>query len=246
MNSIKQALYASSAIIAILVLAGCAANAPLETHGGAVRGGALAEAEGTGSASPERDEPLVALAARSQAPRAAVIATVDLSAVLEGLLQRSAADVAFQTLRGKNQAEEQTRRSEIEALKVQLADAVEPAARQQLEEQLALDMIELEFWSDLKNDELDIEWTLGRRDLYRSIQKAVKKMAEMQGYDLVIIDDSKQEFSVTGDASLPRRQIQLLQQMSSRRLLYASPAVDITKDLIAAMNNAYTIGTKAP
>ena len=246
MNSIRQGLYASSTILAILVLAGCAANAPLATHGGAASGGSLAEAEGTGSASAQRDEPLVALGVRSQTPRAAVIATVDLSAVLEGLQQRSAADVAFRTLRDNRQAEEQTRNSEIAALKAQLADAVEPAARQQIEEQIALDAIELEFWLDFKNDELDIEWSLGRRDLYRSIQKAVKKMAEMQGYDLVIIDDSKQEFSVTGDASLPRRQIQLLQQMSSRRLLYASPAVDITKDLIAAMNNAYTIGTKAP
>ncbi len=106
-------------------------------------------------------------------------------------------------------------------------------------------MIEKELWLRFKKNELDVEWALGRQDLYRSIQKAVKKMAEMQGYDLVIIDDSKQGFSVTGDANIPRR-VQLLQQMRMRRLLHASPALDITNDLIAAMNNAYTTGTKAP
>ncbi|MHC4448066.1 MAG: OmpH/Skp family outer membrane protein [Planctomycetota bacterium] len=186
-----------------------------------------------------------ALAARPQAPRAAVIATVDLAALLEGLQQRSAADAAFQTLRDKTMAERQTRESEIAALKAQFADAVEPAARQQLEEEIALDTIELQFWEGLKSNELDVEWSLGRRDLYRNIQKAAKKMAEMQGYDLVIIDDSKQEFAVMGDANVPRR-AQLLQQMRMRRLLHASPALDITNDLIAAMNNAYTTGTQAP
>ncbi len=245
MNSIKQVLYAYSAILALLVFTGCAANVPLATPGGAARGGSLAEAQRTGSASAQRDEPLVALAARAQAPQSAIIATVDLSAVLEGLQQRSAADVSFQTLRASTQAERQTRESEIAALKAQLADAVEPAVRQQLEEQIALDTIENEFWLRFKKNELDVEWSLGRQDLYRSIQKAVKKMAEMQGYDLVIIDDSKQEFSVTGDATAPR-QVQLLQQMRMRRLLHASPALDITNDLIAAMNNAYTTGTKAP
>ncbi len=245
MNSIKQGLYAYSAILAILVLSGCAANAPLATHGEDARGGSLAEADGRGSASAQRDEPLVALAARGQTPQSAVIATVDLSAVLEGLQQRAAADVVFETLRASTQAERQTRESRIAALKAQLADAVEPAARQQLEEQIALDTIENEFWLRFKKNELDVEWSLGRQDLYRSIQKAVKKMAEMQGYDLVIIDDSKQEFSVTGDSTVPR-QIQLLQQMRMRRLLHASPAIDITNDLIAAMNNAYTTGTKAP
>ncbi len=245
MNSIKQGLYAYSAILALLVLPGCAANAPLATHGGAARGGSLAQAQGTGSASAQRDEPLVALAARAQTPQSAVIATVDLSAVLEGLQQRAAADVAFQTLRNSTQADRQTRESKIAALKAQLADAVDPATQQQLEEQIALDMIEIELWLRFKKNELDVEWSLGRQDLYRSIQKAVKKMAEMQGYDLVILDDSKQEFAVTGDATVPRR-LQLLQQMRMRRLLHASPALDITNDLIAAMNNAYTTGTKAP
>ena len=245
MNSIKQGLYAYSAILALLVFTGCATNAPLATHVGDASGGSLAEAQRAGAASAQRDEPLVALAARAQTPQSVVIATVDLSAVLEGLQQRAAADVAFQTLRARTQAERQTRESEIAALKAQLADAVEPAARQQLEEQIALATIERDFWLDFKENELDVEWSLGRQDLYRSIQKAVKKMAEMQGYDLVIIDDSKEEFSVTGGASV-RRQVQLLQQMRMRRLLHASPALDITNDLIAAMNNAYTTSTKAP
>ncbi len=245
MHRINQGLYAYSAIVALMLFTGCAANAPLATHGEDARGGSLAEADGRGSASAQRDEPLVALTARAQTPQSAVIATVDLSAVLEGLQQRAAADVAFQTLRDSTLAEQRTRESEIAALKAQLADAVEPAARQQLEEQIALATIEGEFWLDFKENELDVEWSLGRQDLYRSIQKAVKKMAEMQGYDLVIIDDSKQGFSVTGDANIPRR-VQLLQQMRMRRLLHASPALDITNDLIAAMNNAYTTGTKAP
>jgi Skp family chaperone for outer membrane proteins len=40
------------------------------------------------------------------------------------------------------------------------------------------------------------------------------------------------------DAQMPR-ETQVRQQISTRRVLYASPSIDITEQLIIRMNNAY-------
>ena len=66
-------------------------------------------------------------------------------------------------------------------------------------------------------------------------------MAESEGYDLVIVDDSKAPFTENPDARVSREG-HILQQIAVRRIMYANPMIDITQDLIVRMNNANNAG----
>ncbi len=57
-------------------------------------------------------------------------------------------------------------------------------------------------------------------------------LAEQEGYALVVVDDSIVDFQSGTEADMMR-------QISARRMLYASPRVDITDALIMQMNNAF-------
>ena len=77
--------------------------------------------------------------------------------------------------------------------------------------------------------------------LYRSISEAIKLMAESEGYDIVIVDDSAAGFSLNPN-SRASRESQILQQIAARRVMYTNPITDITQDLIVRMNNVHNAG----
>ena len=66
-------------------------------------------------------------------------------------------------------------------------------------------------------------------------------MAPIEGFNIVLLDDSAQELRVNSESKLPL-EAQVLQQMTSRRVLFADKSVDITDDLVLRMNNAYQAG----
>ena len=92
--------------------------------------------------------------------------------------------------------------------------------------------------AQVKADELDIEQSVVFQDIYQNIQKAITDLAVAEGYDLVLIDDSHDEVGFNPQSQTPRF-VQLRQQYASRRIMYANPAIDITNDVIARMNNAF-------
>lgn len=175
------------------------------------------------------------------APRpsqATTIATVDLTAVLEGLTQRADADLTLRQMAEESRTESDRRAGEIEALRAQFRDTVVPATRQDLEERLALAAIEYGAWVRLTNQKTDVEQSLVLQDLYRAIKVAAAEMALAEGYDLVIVDDSVRQLRLSLDSPLSREE-QIRHQIGSRRLLFADPELNVTDDLIARMNRAY-------
>ena len=70
------------------------------------------------------------------------------------------------------------------------------------------------------------------------ITQAVQELAEIEGIDIVLINDAGQQVQTIADSQVAR-ELQVRQQISSRRIIYASPGVDITEQLIVRMNNAY-------
>ncbi len=68
-----------------------------------------------------------------------------------------------------------------------------------------------------------------RADIFREITDSAAKYAENNGIDYI----------VTNDATIPLQQgndIQIVQQLALRRVVYANPALDITTELIAWIN----------
>ncbi|MCA9296905.1 MAG: hypothetical protein KC983_10310, partial [Phycisphaerales bacterium] len=107
--------------------------------------------------------------------------------------------------------------------------------------QIALKSREMKDWVEFRRAELDLEKALMIEGLYRAVRSASAEMAQAQGYDIVMIDDSEREFQVTPDSRVPR-EAQVRTQLFDRRLLYTADIVDATDDLVERMNNAFNAG----
>ena len=70
------------------------------------------------------------------------------------------------------------------------------------------------------------------------LEKLIAELADIEGIDLVLINDGDSEFSVAGGLQISRQE-QLREQISLRRILYRSQSIDISDDLIIRMNNEY-------
>jgi hypothetical protein len=66
-------------------------------------------------------------------------------------------------------------------------------------------------------------------------------MAEAEGYDMVVLNDSSDDVPFDREVRVPA-QIQILQQITNRKILYLKPTIDVTDDLIVRMNNEFRAG----
>jgi Skp family chaperone for outer membrane proteins len=182
-------------------------------------------------------------ASRGATATPTTVVTIDLPMVFEGLDQRAALETDLAAMRESMRAEETRRQTELDEMQAQWEDIPETdlAARQRMNEEVTLKALEFNAWRAFASEQLDIEKSILLRDLDRNVQAAIKELSELNGYDLVINDDSGQPLAVDSQAKVPR-EIQVRQQMLARRLLYVNPSVDITDELVERMNNAFAAG----
>ena len=83
-----------------------------------------------------------------------------------------------------------------------------------------------------------MERALLLEDLYRKIYAEVQDMSSEQGFDLVLINDAGVDFIYNEQSQLTREQ-QLMQQIGSKRIFFASSNEDLTSELIVRMNLDY-------
>ncbi len=142
-------------------------------------------------------------------------------------------------------AERETRDAEIKQIEEALQDVVGATRREELNDQITLAKLELQFWYQESTAELEVEKALRLQHLYRTIKKAVAELAQAEGYKLVILDDSIEELKFDRDSRIPP-QVQGLQQIMNHKLLYLFPAIDVTDDLITRMNNEFRAAQAGP
>ncbi len=119
---------------------------------------------------------------------------------------------------------------------------VDDQRRTSLQDEIDLKILQRMAWLRFTQQEIDIERALMLQNLFRSMQSAAKELAEIEGIDLVIIDDAGQQFELLPKSQLSREG-QVAQQMTSRRVLYRDSAIDISEELIIRMNNDYAAST---
>jgi Skp family chaperone for outer membrane proteins len=174
-----------------------------------------------------------------------IIATVRIEPLFDGLRQRAEAKSEISVLE-EELAEEQRRRQEIiSAKELELEDVVAVTTREALSDEIALERLKFQFWFQEARAELEVEKALRLQDLYKSVKWAIADLAEAEGYDIVMLDDTSDELPFDRDSRLPA-QLQILQQITTRKLLYLNPATDVTDDLIVRMNNAYRAAQTGP
>jgi Skp family chaperone for outer membrane proteins len=180
---------------------------------------------------------------RGMFARPTSVAVVNLPVVLEGLEQRAVAEAELTRMAEEIEAENQRWRDEVAGIDAQLEELPETdvAQRDALRDRGLRKVLEYEEWRRYETDRLDLEKSLLMRDLYQKVHKAIRDLAEVEGFDLVLTDDTLDDIGVMPDSPMTREN-QVRQQIRSLRTLFASPVVDLTDQLIERMNNEFSSG----
>ncbi len=176
--------------------------------------------------------------AQTIAPKEPVLAAVQIESLFNGLVQRAEAKAEIEALNDEITAEKNARQDKITKMEEEFRGAADPERQEELVDAMTLEKLKLQFLYQEAAAELEVEKALRLQHLYLKISEAIGELASAQGYDLVILDDSAQEPEFDRASRIPG-QVQILQQIASRKVLYRNPAIDITNDLITRMNNEF-------
>jgi Skp family chaperone for outer membrane proteins len=91
--------------------------------------------------------------------------------------------------------------------------------------------IEHKVWLEMEQSQILTKHALLMRDMYDSLRKTVAAIAKARRVTLVMQMDGA---SLTG-----RNSQEMMSQISSRKVIYAGPQIDITDELIQKLNESY-------
>ena len=185
-----------------------------------------------------------ATATARNAPAPTRVAVVDLVKVIERLDERSDWEVQISALGKKVQEEFASKRKAIEAMADELEKASE-ADRAALRDKVAFEQLRFEQWEQIKKIEIDRERALMWQSMYRNVRSESQKLADAEGWDVVLVNDGVSEIQLQRDSKTPMEQ-QAQEQIVRRRILFAAKATDITDQLVVRMNNARAASGASP
>jgi len=175
-------------------------------------------------------------ATRAAPVRPAVVATVNLERALNSLDERSAAAAELKTMAEKFDQEALSKREDLELLSgdLDLYPAGSSNHREKTEE-LARKTYNLQAFIEFAARKLELAKSKSLHGSYLNLKKTVAELSEKNGYDMVFVNDAI--------VALPENPVEAetMRQISARRMLYSVDQIDITDDLIAAMNEAFQL-----
>ncbi len=172
---------------------------------------------------------LLALAAFAP-QRPAVVASVDLERVFNSIDLQAKTETRLKAVAADLDAQRTVLRDGIEELNAEL-ESFQPGSAAQLEVATRIEEAISEFraFEGFARAKAEAEQAKAMRQIYMTIRQAAADLAKERGWDYVMVDDSIPTIEPTDSQ-------RMLQQISSRRFLYANPSFDITDDLIAKLN----------
>jgi Skp family chaperone for outer membrane proteins len=164
------------------------------------------------------------------------VAVVDLETLYAGLTQKAELDGRVKLRVDEFQKKLDDQKKAVERLEQDL-DLFAAGTPRHDEALKALSEAASLYRTHAKHGQLIIELEKGRvlREVYATIKKEARQLAEEMGFDLVLVDDSVSEIPPGGELETTR-------QISARRVLHANPRIDITTTLIERMNRAFLAG----
>jgi Skp family chaperone for outer membrane proteins len=129
-------------------------------------------------------------------------------------------------------AEEKNRRQKLQDLEA-ARNLLKPDSQQfaDANKQLLQAAIEFETWGKLTQNDVQRNQKQQMRSLFDKITAAAGEVAKQKGYDVVIADQRPDL------ASIEQLNVnQLRDLINQRNVLYANPTIDITNDVIAALD----------
>lgn len=163
----------------------------------------------------------------------AVVVTVDLESVFNQLDERGGADLKLQRMAEGLQRESDQTADKIRELEEEL-DIYEPGSEkyQEIMEKLSLATLEYQAFAEFSRQKIEAEKSLSLKRIYDNIRHAGRNEAEERGYDIVLVNDSLGQLP-------PGDEVETIRQISSRRMLYGNPRLDITSDLVNRLNRDF-------
>lgn len=186
-----------------------------------------------------------AFAAGRLAAAPSAVATIDIQKVLEKISARADTEVEIARMASAMEKEVTDKGKDLEARLKATESMTDPAQLQSSRDALALENLQLREWTQLKGMELDRERALRFEALYREIRSEAQKLAQVEGYDYVLVNDGAADMK----RDLRSKESyfeQVQQQIARRRVLVASAKDDLTERLILRMNNNRAAATQAP
>jgi len=171
------------------------------------------------------------------------VATINLDELIDKLQEKVDWEIRLRQLEASIRDEVAAKKASLQTMVDKInAMTSEPEKRAAIED-AELVKLEMEQWAAMKLGELDREASLMWRRIYKHIKEESAKLAEAKGYDYVIVDEPGDDLTLnSGDPRGMPLRMQALEQINARRLIYTSPAHDITEELRARMDNAYAVG----
>jgi Skp family chaperone for outer membrane proteins len=165
------------------------------------------------------------------------VAVVDVSRLVEEIDERGEWDMRIESLRAAVEQEFKNRQAAAERRLEESENASDEITRQTIRDEVALMQLRTQEWAIVKGQELDRERSLKWQSIYRNLRRESARIAETDGYELVLVNDATGEIRTNPASKTPLEQ-QVLTQMLDRRILFTAEPIDITEQLIVRMNNA--------
>jgi len=160
----------------------------------------------------------------------ATIGSVDLEKVFNEIDRRAEAETALEALAEQFQQRREELRQIAEQKRMDM-DLLAPGTNKYADAQDAWTQAVLDYRAavEFSKTKLDAKRAEARTTIYRKIVDEAARFAQANGIDFILADDS-------GIDLMEGTDLQIVQQMSLRRLVYATPANDVTYDLITWIN----------
>ena len=161
------------------------------------------------------------------------VATVDLEKVFTSLKRYESGLTKLKALSETLEAQAKSAESKVRELQSELEN-FKDGSKEQADALGKLQNAagELRAVQQFVGAKLEVEKSRMLRDTYLAIKDAVRRLAEREGLDYILLDDSVVEMD-------PANASNTMSQISARRFLYASPKRDVTNQLIGLMNEEW-------
>ena len=165
------------------------------------------------------------------------IGVIDLAKLFDGLGECAEWDVRIKALEARVMDEARARKASLESGLKEVEAMTEGVEKENRLDALRLQKLQAEQRSLGCEMEADRERSLKWQSVYRSVREGAKKLGEAEGYQLVVIDDSKIEIQTQRAQNSPPLETQAKGQIAQLRVLYADRTIDVTDKLIVQLNN---------
>jgi len=172
--------------------------------------------------------------ARPPATPTAVV-SVDIVTVFEELQELDDLEATLELRKATSQAELDEVGNRLKTISADLEDMKRGTDEYKNKVREAMEMqAVLNARNEALNQILSIERGNMTRDLYNKVSEAIARIADREGYDAVLFDDSS--FIVPQDAAYQDVQRSIV----TRSVLYRGDSIDITNQVVSLMNSEYT------